>query len=64
MSYIIIWRNTHRDPFVEHDSNRFLISYDSYELAKSSAEEMMKIENDEKLSPWYFDYQIYEESNL
>ena len=61
MSYIIIWRNTHINPFVEHGSNGFLISYDSYELAKNSAEEMIQIENENGESPWFFDYQIYKE---
>jgi len=59
MSFIIIWRNSHRDPFVEVDYRGFRNFYDSYDNAKKSAEETFKIENE--ISPWYFDYQIYEE---
>lgn len=59
--YIIVWRNSHREPFVDVDSRQFLESYYSYEAAKQAAEEIVKNEGDK--SPWYFDYKIYEESN-
>jgi hypothetical protein len=61
--YIIVWRNTHREPFVDVDSRQFLESYYSYEEAKAAAEEIVKNENENEPSPWYFDYKIYEESN-
>ena len=61
--YIIVWRNSHREPFVDTDSRQLLESYYSYEDAKAAAEEIMKNENETQQSPWYFDYKIYEESN-
>ncbi len=57
--YIIVWRNNHREPFVDVDSRQFLESYYSYESAKEAAEEIVKNEGGE--SPWYFDYKIYRE---
>jgi hypothetical protein len=45
------------------DSRSFLESYYSYEEAKAAAEEIVKNENEGEPSPWYFDYQIYEEAN-
>jgi hypothetical protein len=53
MSYIIVWRNNHRDPFVDVNSHYFLETYSTYEQAKEAAEAI--------LSEDYFDYQIYEE---
>ena len=61
--YIIVWRNSHREPFVDVDSRQFLESYYSYEDAKAAAEEIVKNENENEPSSWYFDYKIYEESN-
>jgi hypothetical protein len=62
--YIIVWRNSHREPFIDVDSRSFLESYYSYEEAKAAAEEIVKNENvGNQLSPWYFDYKIYEEAN-
>jgi hypothetical protein len=63
MSYIIIWRNRHRDPHVDVDSRGFIEQYYTYEQAKEAAESIMKVENEESLSPWYFDYKIYEEKD-
>jgi hypothetical protein len=59
MSYIIIWRNSHRDPHIDIDSKGFKEEYMSFEDAKKTAEEIKKNENENKPSPWYFDYQIY-----
>jgi hypothetical protein len=61
--YIIVWRNSYREPFVDTDSRQFLESYYSYEDAKAAAEEIMKNENEGQQSPWYFDYKIYKETN-
>jgi hypothetical protein len=61
MSYIIVWRNRHREPFVSEDSNHFLESWPSYEDAKKNAEETLEAEGPK--SQWYFDYAIYEEAN-
>ena len=61
--YIIVWRNSHREPFLDTDSRSFLESYYSYEQAKQAAEEILRTENEGEQSPWYFDYKIYEESN-
>ena len=61
--YIIVWRNSHREPFLDTDSRNFLESYYSYEAAKQAAEEIVRTENDGELSPWYFDYKIYKETD-
>jgi len=64
MSYIIVWRNSHREPFIDVDSRSFKESYYSYEEALNSAAETQRVENSGgEMSPWYFDYKIYEESN-
>jgi hypothetical protein len=59
--YIIVWRNSHREPFVDVDSRQFLESYYSYESAKEAADEIVKNEGDK--SQWYFDYKIYKETD-
>lgn len=56
MSFIIVWRNGHKNPHVSENDNGFLETYATYEDAKSAADEI----NDPK-DDWYFDYQIYEE---
>lgn len=56
MSFIIVWRNSHRDPHVDVDTHNFLEQYSTFEAAKEEAEK--NIDNE-----WYFDYQIYEEVN-
>lgn len=61
MNYIIIWRNSHREPFVDVDSKGFIETYYSFEEAKKQAEEIEKNENETSISPWYFDYKIYKE---
>lgn len=61
MGYIIVWRNSHRDPHVDVDSRGFLESYYTYEEAKEAAERIFEVENETNMSPWYFDYKIYEE---
>lgn len=58
--YIIVWRNSHRDPHISMDTHNFKDTYSSYEEAKKAAEEIQ--ENEGEKSPWYFDYQIYEEA--
>lgn len=59
--YIIVWRNSHREPFPDVDSSGFMETYSSYEAAKEAAEETVDQQGSE--TPWYFDYQIYEQSN-
>jgi hypothetical protein len=61
MSYIIVWRDGHRDPHIDIDSHGFRELYSSYESAKESAEEIIRTENQNELSIWYFDYKIYME---
>jgi len=61
--YIIVWRNSHREPFIDVDFSQFMKSYYSYEEANADAEEIVKNENEGERSPWYFDYQIYKECN-
>ena len=62
MGYIIVWRNNHRDPHVDVDSRGFLESYYTYEEAKEAAKRIFEVENETNMSPWYFDYKIYEET--
>lgn len=57
--YIIIWRNTHREPHVDLDSHQFLEQYPNYEATKQAAEEIIKAEGENSI--WYYDYQIYKE---
>ena len=59
--YIIVWKNNHRDPFVDIDTHDFLETYSSYEDAKEAAEKTL--ENEGPKSQWYFNYKIYEEAN-
>ena len=58
--YITVWRNTHRDPFIDTDSRDFIENYYTYEDAKVVAEKTMI---DHPNDPYYFDYQIYQEVN-
>lgn len=59
MSYIIVWRNSHREPFVDTNSHDFLETFSSYEDAKAEADKVVEAEGPK--SQWYFDYAIYEE---
>ena len=59
MGYIIVWRNSHREPHVCTDSHDFKEEFYSYEDAKKRADET--VEHEGPQSPWYFDYAIYEE---
>jgi hypothetical protein len=54
--YIIVWRHSYREPFIDTDSRGFIDSYPTYEDAKRNAEEIQN-----QPSPWYFDYMIYEQ---
>ena len=60
MSYIIVFRNSHREPHISQDSHGFKESYSSFEDAKAAAEEVIEAEGPK--SSWYFDYQIYQEA--
>lgn len=59
MGYIIVWRNRHREPHIDTDTNDFKEEFYSYEDAKKRAEETVEKEGPE--SHWYFDYAIYQE---
>lgn len=59
MSYIIVWRNRHREPHVSQNTHYFLETFSTYEEAKQEAEKTVDQEGPQ--SPWYFDYAIYEE---
>lgn len=61
MEYIIVWRNNHKEPFVDVDSRGFLETYSSYEDADENAKEIGKNENANEKSSWYFNYKIYKE---
>lgn len=60
MGFIIIWRNSHRDPLPDIDSRGFLETYESFEEALSVAQKTEADENENSQSPWYFDFEIYE----
>lgn len=62
MSYIIVWRDSHRGAFIDTDSHEFKESYSTYEEAKEMAEETQRIENQNEKSEWYFDFKIYKEA--
>jgi hypothetical protein len=59
MGYIIVWRNSQREPHIDIDSRGFKEYYYSYEEAQKAAEYVVKQEGPQ--SQWYFDYAIYEE---
>jgi hypothetical protein len=59
--YIIVWRHSYREPFIDTDSHGFIDSYPTYEDAKRTAEEIKRTENTNQPSTWYFDYMIYEQ---
>jgi hypothetical protein len=42
MSYIIIWRNSHRDPHIDIDSKGFKEEYMSFEDAKKQLKKLKK----------------------
>lgn len=58
--YIIIWRSTHREPFIDTDSRGFMETHPTYDDALRFAQEIYKNENSDEPSPWYFDYKIAE----
>lgn len=60
MGFIIVWRNSHREPHIDVDSHGFKEEYNSYEDAKEEAENIQARENEGSKSPWYFDFQIYQ----
>jgi len=56
--FIIVWKNSYREPFIQLDSHYFKEEFPTYDEAKTSAEE---IKDDKSFKEWYFDYKIYEE---
>lgn len=60
--YIIVWRNNHRDPHLDVDSNNFLETYGTYEEAKKAADEIVEAQGQK--CEWYFNYVIYEEATI
>ena len=61
MSFIIVWRNNHRSPFVDTDSRNFLETYPTQQEAEDAAREIEKNENATSQSPHYFNWKVYEE---
>lgn len=53
--YIIVWRHSHREPFLHYDDHGFLERYSSREQAVQEAEDC-------KGGDEFMDYQIYETS--
>lgn len=58
--YIIIWRATHREPFVSDDSRGFIEEFSTYQEAVDTAKEY---EDKTGKDPHYFDWKIYEEAS-
>lgn len=56
--FIIVWRNTHREPFIDLDAHEFREVYNSPEAAKEAAEVIIKAQGPS--DPDYRDYQIYQ----
>ena len=54
MSYIIVFKNNHREPFIDTDSHDFKESYSSFEEAKETSENIIEQQGSD--SEWYFDY--------
>ena len=63
MGFIIVWRNSHKEPHIDIDSHEFKEEYSDHKSAKEAAEEIERSENAGEKSLWYFDYKIYKESN-
>ena len=61
MSYIIVWRNNTREPFIDYNTHGFIEHYPSFENAKENADEIEKNENQNSKSEWYYNYKIYKE---
>lgn len=59
MSYIIVWRNNHREPFLETSDHGFLQTFENEEDAIEHAKSIIAVES--KDSP-YHNYVIYKES--
>ncbi len=45
MGYIIVWRNSHKEPHIDTTAHDFKEEYSTYDLAKESAEAMMRMVN-------------------
>lgn len=41
MGYIIVWRNSYRDPFISTNGHYFKEEYSSYEDARDAAKDML-----------------------
>lgn len=59
MGYIIVWKNSYREPHIDVNSNGFKEEYYSFEQANKAALDILEAEG--KDSEWYFDYAIYEQ---
>lgn len=57
MEYIIVWRSTHRDPFLSTDSHDFKETFSSYEDALHFAMENQDGEH-------FHDYEIFQTADL
>lgn len=60
MSYIIVFRDSHHNPFILEDSHGFKETFESLEDAKEYAEKM--VEDEAPNSFHFFDFKIYEEA--
>jgi hypothetical protein len=61
MEYIVVWRNTHKEPHLSMDTHGFLETYPSYDDAKKAVEQ--DLENVGEKDIWFFDYKIYKVAN-
>lgn len=59
MGYIIVWRNSHKEPHIDLNMHSFKEEYSTYESAKEDADKIQEAEGPR--SEGYFDYAIYKE---
>lgn len=63
MSYIIVWRNSHREPHLELGAHDFLETFPTYEDAKEAAEEAVEdLASRVEEVRFFHDYKIYQEA--
>lgn len=60
MSYIIVWRNSHRDPHILTDDHGFKEMFETCEQAEEFAKDMLQDQGPN--DPHYHDYAIYQEA--
>ena len=57
--YIIVFRDSYKEPFICVDSRGFKETFSSYSEAEREAKKI--VEEEGQNSEWYYDYVIYKE---